>query len=74
MLRDITCLDINRGILQARSGLRWERGVRTTAVATAKAKLHWEKLAKDKDWNQVRVDLSVYRYSGEDVKEERLHG
>ena len=36
----------------------------------AKARLKWETLAKQKDWTQVKADLSVYRYSGEDITED----
>ena len=35
-----------------------------------KARLKWESLAKQKDWTQVKPDLSVYRYSREDVTED----
>ena len=42
--------------------------------AMSKAKLYWEKLAKEKDWSQVKTDLSVYRYSGEEVKEDPRAG
>ena len=40
----------------------------------AQAKVKWEALAKEKDWTQVKPDLSVYRYSGEDFKEDPRAG
>ena len=31
---------------------------------------YWSERAKAKDWECVKPDLSVYRYSGKDVKED----
>ena len=49
-----------------------ERSARERALERdhAKARLKWETLAKQKDWTQVKADLSVYRYSGEDITED----
>ena len=49
-----------------------ERSARERALERdyVKAKLKWESLAKQKDWTQVKPDLSVYRYSGEDITED----
>ena len=38
-----------------------------TKKASAAADLEWAALAKAKDWDQVKADLSVYQYSGETV-------
>jgi len=36
-----------------------------------KADMYWREIAKAKDWNTVKADLSVYRYAGkEEVKED----
>ena len=49
-----------------------ERSARERALERdyAKAKLKWETLAKQKDWRQAKADLSVYRYSGEEITED----
>ena len=46
-----------------------ERAKRERALERdyAQAKVKWSNLAQKKDWNQVRADLSVYRYSGEEI-------
>jgi hypothetical protein len=40
------------------------------AEASAKAEVKWKELALAKDWDQVKADLEVYRYSGESVLED----
>ncbi len=42
--------------------------------AVEAAKVHWRKLARSKDWDSVKADLSVYRYSGVKVNEDPRRG
>ena len=36
--------------------------------ACSAASIHWKRAAARKDWDQVRADLDVYKFSGEIVK------
>ena len=47
-----------------------QRREKELAKDAAVADEHWRALAAQKDWDQVRTDLSVYAYSGEKITED----
>ena len=59
--------DISRST-EAEAQAREEDAVHERNVKIAEA--YWSSKAKGKDWDCIKADLSVYRYSGKDVKED----
>ena len=39
-------------------------------VAVLEAEKHWKKVAQAKDWDTVRANLDVYRFCGQQLKED----